>query len=705
MADWIDEKANYPRPQSRIHEMDGHSPPHEMDGPSPPQEMLDPGVPPNKPLPWMLDQRRSSPGLHHPIRSEHDRDSLWERRRGTPTSHHCRSSVNPCRGDRPVVAVTENATSSSSWRQSRLDGTLCSVPIHGKETPSSNTSTTQVDPNDFYQSKTNVYPMSHGVSPYDSAPTKDYPNANAVPPCSPNAALTPRTPNLLSPVSPVEAYTHGPLNIASSAALSHDDSSPATVEHQRRSTGSRTSLTPSPSKSMPEEPNDTLTPLDSDESYFEHLWSVFDSKESTAPIAPQIENDVLQLPRPLIQPQYNSQELDAPSVSPQQWNLTEYLSDSDFFNQPDGFDKVPEAEISSSMIQPVMTQFDTPKSEGPDFLSIASPPAPPSWDSRMELDSQLGNYFHIPSEPTQPATAFHTLPFPRFSISQTGIVTDPVLQGTMTGEIDTSAMSGQNMEQSDAGQSPCSSGVQPWSPFDHLIAISGYDFHSNGPQRHSNDCCPQAVPHHDNRHLGNGQAPSVKWLPHCFEHNCLLAKRSAPKQEHVEGLQDLIRTINTEWLQRLESLPGLWPLCSLLSASCLFERAVRTLRDFLSGSCAMKFEDTFALIHLAFAAAFSMNWQQSFYRFSAFCDDALEWQHALSSVEDKARFLYAMDCWRLHELEPTPLFTRRCHTSFGTIAPQETLSYEDQQIRLDRLRNGEVMKACISFLDSKSIRS
>ena len=139
----------------------------------------------------------------------------------------------------------------------------------------------------------------------------------------------------------------------------------------------------------------------------------------------------------------------------------------------------------------------------------------------------------------------------------------------------------------------------------------------------------------------------------------------------------------------MESQPGLWSFCSTLSSSNLFHRAIRTFKNFIRGIPAEGFEDVFALVHLAFAAAFSLNWQQDDYFFSALCDDALQWQHALPHDEDKTRFLNAMNCWRL---------------SSRSMTPQESLYCGDQQTLRNRLKTGEVFKACVAFVDSKWIK-
>ena len=263
----------------------------------------------------------------------------------------------------------------------------------------------------------------------------------------------------------------------------------------------------------------------------------------------------------------------------------------------------------------------------------------------------------------------------------------------------------QDFERSGVGRSTSFPDIQPQSPFENLIARIASELDSTSPQMHPNHGRRHPAPQHHIRDYATNQALSAKSLPHCFNHNALLVSNSASasKQIQVEELQELVRVINDEWMRRMEPLPQLWLPCSELSVSSLFERAVRTLKDFTGGRCALDFEDVFAMMHLAFAAAFSLHWQQDFYSWNAFCDDALQWQHALSDDEDKVLFLSAMSRWWLHELEPTPLLTSSCYTIFGSVTPQGSLYCSDLKTLPEILRNTEVFKVCIGFLDGKSI--
>lgn len=192
--------------------------------------------------------------------------------------------------------------------------------------------------------------------------------------------------------------------------------------------------------------------------------------------------------------------------------------------------------------------------------------------------------------------------------------------------------------------------------------------------------------------------------PHCFDHGALLVTHSASKHAQVEELQTLVGVWNNDWMKRLKSDPELQLRCSELPPRALFEKGIRTLRKCFLGRFALILEDVFALLTLAFAAAFLLQRQQRFRCQDTFHDEALQWQHALSDKEDKILFLKAMDCWwPLPELQPTPLLNKSRHTSYGSMTSQESLKCNDQTDPLEMLRDNEVLKACTGFLDGESM--
>lgn len=198
--------------------------------------------------------------------------------------------------------------------------------------------------------------------------------------------------------------------------------------------------------------------------------------------------------------------------------------------------------------------------------------------------------------------------------------------------------------------------------------------------------------------------PCTNTVPHCFDHRSLLVTHSTSKRRQVEELLELIRVINDKGMQRLESMPELWLRCNGQSPQALFEKAILTLRECLCGKFPQTFEEVFAFIRVAFAIAFLLYVQQSFYDFDAFYEDALKWHHAISDREDKKLFLRAMNCWYyLPERLSNALLDSSRWTSFDSIFLLEPLDCSGQTILLDVLRNGVAFKACSGFIDGKPI--
>ena len=680
-AGWVDEKADYPGRDSGPPELDGGQcaelAANRKSAECSCHDINDRSVHSTKQSMSGSLQQRSSPELHHPINSVPDRESLYQnyqKRRGTPASHR-RSNADPYRSDWALVGATENPTSRSSCRQSKSRGSLHHIPTGGKEIPSSNA----------YNVHGDAHPISHEVSPEDPAPTTNYPLTNAVSPSSPNAALASLPPNVLSPVSPMFEDEHPPLTVASSTTISYHGSSPRSLEHQEENATDQTSLSPSPLQSMPKEPKNKFLLFDSRDWDSRSPLPIYGGLESTVPIARQTTNSISQFSLPAVQSPYQSGKMVVPSVStqPHHWRIAP--SDLEALIQSNG--------SGNTLEESGVTQVYTPQSGTSRFSPIALPSTSPPQSSRTQADSQCANNIQSPLEPMQPSTTFHMQPF-------SGIVTRPLMDIVDVGN---SATGTPNLAQSDAGQSFCFPELQPWIPLDHFRATNVYDLHSTGPDLYSDDQCPQAALQHHSRDFGPTHA---RWRPYCFHHNSSLVGRLPPKQDQIDEHLSLIREFNNEWMQRIkESQPGLWSLCSTLSASDLFDRAVRTGKSFIRGNLIERFEDVFAFMHLAFAAAFSGTWQQDDYFFSALRDDALQWQHVLLSDEDQNRFLNAMDCWRLHELEPPPLFASPGHTNTPSSTPQKSLYCGDQQILWDALRKGEVFKAFIAFVDSEWISS
>ena len=197
---------------------------------------------------------------------------------------------------------------------------------------------------------------------------------------------------------------------------------------------------------------------------------------------------------------------------------------------------------------------------------------------------------------------------------------------------------------------------------------------------------------------------STNTEPHCFDHRSLLVTHSPPKQEQVKKLERLIGVGDEDLMQRLESIPELRLRCNRQAPQALLEKAILTLRECFRGRLPHVFEDIFTFIRVAFAIAFLLSDQQSFYDLDAFHEDALKWQHALSDHEDKRLFLKAMNCWYyLPKSHSNALLNNSRQTNVDSIYLREPLDCSHQTDLLDVLRKSTVFKACIGFIDGKSI--
>lgn len=210
---------------------------------------------------------------------------------------------------------------------------------------------------------------------------------------------------------------------------------------------------------------------------------------------------------------------------------------------------------------------------------------------------------------------------------------------------------------------------------------------------------------HRRANLPNALIPpsSPKILPHCFYHQSLLVTHTDSTQNLVKALRALVGEIHTLWMQRLTSVPELQLRCSVLQPRILFEKGVSTLKECICGRFARTFEDFFAFVHLAFAAAFFTHDQQKFCCaddfddfWDPFYEDAILWQHAIPDENDKILFLSAMDRrWWLPESQQTPSFN-------GSIISRRPLKFGGKTDLLLLLRNSESLKSCVAFLESKS---
>ena len=670
--------------------------------------ILWPYVPPAElPIP-VSHQQRSSPELRHPIHSQSDRDSLFKRIRGTPAADRRRSDAYQYRNSPLIIDDADTTISSSSSGSAKPDGYPHIVPNHADEVRASFASSEDLicldESNNPYQSCASVQPWSHAVSPDNSAPTADFLCTDLVSPSSPKLGHASLPPDTQSPISPIVEYVDPLSTNVSPATVTCDGSSAETTTHHKGAPAGWFALASSPLLSTPEELNITRSPFTSIEPRLLSSQPVYERLEFSMPQAQQTEDKILKRSLNPFRRQYQSDNSDTPPLITQPHSMRTPLSDSDgsiYLNRTPSFNESFESDPSSSIAQSVVTQVEISRSDNDGFWPIvpfsASSPQYPCMESSFQSDNGILS----PPEPTRPTVAPQIL-FSRPLNHGTTVVTDCTMQHIEIGDTESRKEKIKDMERSGTREAFSFPDLQLQSPLDSHEAKSISGLHSISLEMPSSDGCRQIVPQRHSRDSTASQALLVKTLPHCFNHSSFLVSNSAPRQRQVAELQELIRIVNSEWMQRIKPLRGLWSLCKALSASGLFERAVRTLRDFSHGRSAQNFEGVFAMMHLVFAAAFSLHWQQDFYRFSVLCEDAFQWQHVLSSDEDKTRFLNAMNCWRLYEFEPTTLANSSCHTSFDSSTLQGSLYCADLKTVSNRLRNGEVFKVCTGFLDGKS---
>ncbi len=176
---------------------------------------------------------------------------------------------------------------------------------------------------------------------------------------------------------------------------------------------------------------------------------------------------------------------------------------------------------------------------------------------------------------------------------------------------------------------------------------------------------------------------------------------STPTQTQIEELRDLVYLVNHQWMQRLASNQKLYDICSSLPVRDLFERGLRSLEQFFRDQLPTAFEDIFALMHIAFAAAYFLHKDDSSYCWSAFFQDALQWQLVLSSKPDKHSFANAMDRWWWPPGHPSTPPISNVHLTFDHLLIPAIPTSTAQMMLLTVLRNGKIIESCSGFLDGK----
>ena len=176
-----------------------------------------------------------------------------------------------------------------------------------------------------------------------------------------------------------------------------------------------------------------------------------------------------------------------------------------------------------------------------------------------------------------------------------------------------------------------------------------------------------------------------------------------PTQIQVEELRDLVRIVNSEWMQRISSATDLYTRCSALSAQGLFDNGARSLQSLFCAKIPRNFEDVFALMHVAFAAAYVLHREHDSYDWNDFFQDALQFHLALSSKSDRDSFLEVMDRWWLPPGLPLrSSLVIKYGPVLGHTFQDSTIGIQQMDL-VNLLKNGEVARNFSDFLDGQSL--
>ena len=176
-------------------------------------------------------------------------------------------------------------------------------------------------------------------------------------------------------------------------------------------------------------------------------------------------------------------------------------------------------------------------------------------------------------------------------------------------------------------------------------------------------------------------------------------RRSGSTRTQVEELRDLVKVVNNEWMQRLTLAPDLHHRCAAFSSQDLFVEGLKTLENSLCDNIPGGFVEVFALMHVAFAAAYILHRDDGSYCWSDFFRDALCWELPLSGRDDRAAFLAVMHLWWQQELslETSPIIN--ASPASGYVESQQDLADWFPIRVMDKLRNGKIIRSCVEFLN------
>lgn len=186
----------------------------------------------------------------------------------------------------------------------------------------------------------------------------------------------------------------------------------------------------------------------------------------------------------------------------------------------------------------------------------------------------------------------------------------------------------------------------------------------------------------------NVHGENVSWP---FRDNvAFLDDTAAPTRAYIQEICDMVAVVQNEWIERLDIWPEPKFKTSALPVADIVKRALNVLQRYFQGICENRFEDIFALMHLACALAYIIHKDENSYCWDAFLADMLHWQYGLTSEADRYVFIKVMDQLSSRETLETRFSEAR--------VPFQQLSHPDT---LALLGQGRVLKDCVRLLDGK----
>ena len=203
-------------------------------------------------------------------------------------------------------------------------------------------------------------------------------------------------------------------------------------------------------------------------------------------------------------------------------------------------------------------------------------------------------------------------------------------------------------------------------------------------------------------------------------------------QVQIGDLCEGVRAMSNEWIRRLALDTEISQLNPEQCAVAQFELGVGALRNLFRGTIPSRFQDIFALMHVAIASTYIVRKDDLAYSWNAFLERACQWQYCLSDVIEKRTFFKVMRRMCQPPLSTTSptlpgvadnddllpaeratlvcLVRRLSSTGIGAAIREEgdqtqqhcTIDNE-QSILLGVLHTDLIVKGCMDLLDSKSL--